>query len=110
MLDASFGQTFIVADRASLLDGAARLRPELVLVDIALAEGNLAALIDELHRLAPESRTLLLSDYDDPWVDASALAAGVDGVVSKASLATHLYAAIDTVLAGDLYTSAGEPQ
>ncbi len=109
MLDASFGQTFIVADRVSLLDGAARLRPELVLLDIALAEGNLAALIDELHRVAPETRTLLLSDYDDPWIDASALAAGADGVVSKASLATHLYAAIDTVLAGGRYASTGGP-
>jgi hypothetical protein len=72
MLDASCGRTFIVADRASLLDGAARLRPALVLVDIALA-------------------------------------AGADGVVSKASLATHLYAAIDTVLTGGRYASTGEP-
>jgi DNA-binding NarL/FixJ family response regulator len=109
MLEASFGQTFMVADRASLLDGAARLRPELVVVDIALAEGNLTALISDLRQHAPGTRTLLLSDYDDPWIDAVALAAGADGVVSKASLAADLYSAIDTVLAGGRFTSTGEP-
>jgi DNA-binding NarL/FixJ family response regulator len=90
----------VVADRASLLEGARRLQPALVLMDLTLAEGRLGALLDELRGHAPASRTLVLSDYDDAGVDRSALAAGADGVVHKATLAADLSPAIDAVLAG----------
>jgi DNA-binding NarL/FixJ family response regulator len=109
MLGASFEQAFIVADRASLLEGATRLQPMLVVADLALAEGNLGGLIAELRGRAPGARTLMLCDHDDPSVDAAALAAGADGVLSTALLATELYAAIDTLLAGGRYTSTGGP-
>ena len=42
------------------------------LVDLALAGGDLPSLVAELHARAPGSRTLLLSDYDDPLADAAA--------------------------------------
>jgi len=99
-LQCSFGSVFIVADRASLLEGARRLQPALVLMDLALAEGRLGPLLDELHGQAPASRMLVLSDYDDAGVDRSTLAAGADGVVHKATLAADLPPAIDAVLAG----------
>jgi DNA-binding NarL/FixJ family response regulator len=99
-LQSSFDAVFVVADRASLLEGARRLQPALVLMDLTLAEGRLGALLDELRGHAPASRTLVLSDYDDAGVDRSALAAGADGVVHKATLAADLSPAIDAVLAG----------
>jgi DNA-binding NarL/FixJ family response regulator len=99
-LQGSFDAVFIVADRASLVQGAGSLQPALVLLDLALAEGRLGPLLDELHCQAPASRMLVLSDHDDAGVDRSALAAGADGVVRKASLAADLSPAIDAVLAG----------
>jgi DNA-binding NarL/FixJ family response regulator len=102
---ASFEAVFIVADRPSLIEGARKLQPALVVIDLALADGKLAALLAELRRHAPTSRVLLLSDYDDPGVDAAALSAGADGVVRKATLATDLSAAVDAVLAGRRFTS-----
>ena len=51
-------------------------------LDIALAEGQLAALLAELRSHAPHSPALLLSDYDDAHIDAVALAAGAAGVVA----------------------------
>lgn len=99
-LQASFDGVFVVADRPSLVEGAHKLQPALVLVDLALAEGNLAALLAELHRCSPASRTLLLSDHEGAAVDAAALSAGADGVVHKASLAAELSAAVEAVLAG----------
>ena len=102
---ASFESVFMVADRRSLIDGAHKLQPVLLVVDLALAEGDLASLMAELHRHAPASRTLLLSDYEDPQVEAAALSAGADGVVCKASIAADLAAAIDAVLAGRRFTS-----
>jgi DNA-binding NarL/FixJ family response regulator len=104
-LQASFEGVFVVADRLSLIDGAHRLQPVLVVVDLQLAEGKLETLLAELRRLAPGCRALLLSDYDDPSADAAALAAGAAGVVHNASLATDLAGAIDAVLAGQNFTS-----
>lgn len=95
----------MVADRGSLIEGAQRLQPALVVVDLALAEGDFASLLAELHLQSPGSRTLLLSDYDDARIDAAALAAGAAGVVHKATLAADLSPAVDAVLAGRRFTS-----
>ena len=103
LLQASFGGVFMVADRPSLIEGATRLQPVLVVVEMALAEGDLRALVDDLHRGAPQSRTLLVSDHEDPHVDAAALAAGADGVVHFVSLAADFSHAVDAVLAGRRY-------
>lgn len=104
-LQASFGGVFIVADRASLIEGAQRLQPALLVVDLALAEGDLAALLAELQRQAPRSPTLLLSDYDDARIDAAALAAGAAAVVHKASLAAELLPAVEAALAGRRFSA-----
>lgn len=105
-LQASFDGVFVVADRASLIAGAQRLQPVLLVVDLALAEGRLAALLAELQRQAPGSCTLLLSEHDDASADTAALAAGAAGVVHICSLATDLSIAVDTVLAGRRFSSS----
>jgi DNA-binding NarL/FixJ family response regulator len=97
---ASFEGVFMVADSASLTEGARKLQPELIVVDLALAAGRLGVLLAELRRQAPHSRSLVLSDYDDARVDASILSTGADGVVHKASLAADLQTAVDAVLQG----------
>lgn len=99
-LQASFDGVFVVADTASLIVGARKLQPQLVVLDLALAEGRLADLMAELQRGAPRSRTLVLSDHEDVGVDASIRSAGADGVVHKVSLATELMPAVDAVLEG----------
>lgn len=105
VLQASFDGVFMVADRSSLIEGAHRLQPVLVVVDLALAEGRLADLMADLRREAPSSRTLVLSDYEDPRADAAALGAGAAGVVHKATLASDLPSAVDAVLAGRHFIS-----
>lgn len=102
-LQASFDGVFVVADRASLIEGAQRLQPALVVVELALAQGRLDALLAELQRQAPASRTLVLSDYEDPRADAAALDAGATGVLHNATLAADLSSAVDAVLAGQRY-------
>ena len=106
-LQASFDGVYMVADRSSLIEGAHRLQPALLVVDLAFAEGDVAALLAELQSQAPHSPALLLSDYDDASIDAAALAAGAAGVVHKSSLAAELLPAVEAALAGRRFSAPG---
>lgn len=108
-LQAVFDGVFVVADQPSLVDGARKLQPALVVIDLALAGGELPALLAELRRQSPHSRALLISEHDDPRADASILFAGADGVVHMATLAADLSAAVDAVLAGRRFVSPPGP-
>ena len=106
-LQAAFDGVYMVADRSSLIEGAHRLQPVLLVVDLAFAEGDVAALLAELQSQAPHSPALLLSDYDDASIDAAALAAGAAGVVHKSSLAAELLPAVEAALAGRRFLAPG---
>ena len=108
LLQASFEGVFMVADRPSLIEGASRLQPALIVFDLSFAAGNLHALVADLHRKSPVSRTLLLCGHDDRATDAAMLSAGADGVVHHASLATDIPNAVDAVLAGRRYPSPSD--
>lgn len=105
LLDTAFDAVFMVADEGSLMEGAVRLQPTLVVVDLALAQGDLACLLDGLHKHAPSAKVLLLSVHDESEVVAAAVAAGADGVVLKRNIATELLPAIDALLAGQRFPS-----
>jgi DNA-binding NarL/FixJ family response regulator len=107
LLELSFGAVFMVADEVSLIEGAARLQPRLVVVDLGLADGDLPQLMQALHKEAPSAKVLMLSAHDESAVAATALAAGADGFVLKRLVAGDLLAAIDTILSGDRYVSPG---
>jgi DNA-binding NarL/FixJ family response regulator len=104
LLETAFGAVFLVADEASLIEGAARLQPALVVVDLSLAGGDLPRLLDTLRENAPTTKVLLLSVHDDEEsVRSEALAAGADGLVLKQQIAAELLPAVDALLAGKRY-------
>ena len=105
LLETAFGGIFLVADDASLMEGAARLAPSLIVVDLSLAGGDIVGLLHALRQRAPAAKLLLLSVHDEPTVVAAVLAAGADGVVLKRAIATDLLAAVDAVQAGNRYVS-----
>jgi DNA-binding NarL/FixJ family response regulator len=105
LLETAFSAVFMVADGNSLVEGAARIQPVLVVVDLALASGNLPRLVEALHKQAPQAKVLLLSVHDEATVATEALAAGADGLVLKRSISTDLLPAVDAVLAGGRYVS-----
>jgi DNA-binding NarL/FixJ family response regulator len=88
-----------------LIEGAVRLQPTVIVMDLSYAAGNLSDLMQELRHQAPLAKLLLLSVHDEPTVTNSADAAGADGFVVKRALATDLMPAIDAVLAGQRYSS-----
>lgn len=105
LLETAFGAVFMVADKASLMEGADRLQPALVIVDLALAGGDLPCLLDALRNRAPSAKVLLLSVHDEPTVAVAAFAAGADGLVLKRSIASDLLPAVDALLAGRRYVT-----
>ncbi len=105
LLESSFSGVFMVADQASLMEGAQRLAPSLVVVDTSLADGDMAELVHSIRDRAPDAKLLLLSVHDEPTVADAAIAAGADGLVLKRAIATDLLPAVDEVLAGGRYIS-----
>jgi DNA-binding NarL/FixJ family response regulator len=107
LLETEFSTVFMVATEASLLEGAGRLDPAVVLVDMSLSAGDLNALLGRIGARAPGAKVVLLSVHDERTVAEGAFAAGADAVVLKRCLATDLMPALDAVLAGQRYLSPG---
>jgi DNA-binding NarL/FixJ family response regulator len=98
LLETAFSAVFMVADSTSLLEGAARIRPQLVVVDTSLAGGDLPGLLQALRGFAPEAKVVLLSVHEAADVAAAAMASGADSIVQKHSIATDLLPAIDALM------------
>jgi DNA-binding NarL/FixJ family response regulator len=107
LLEAEFDTVFMVATEAALLEGAGRLNPVVVVVDLSLSAGDLSGLLRRIGTRAPGAKLLLLSVHDQGTVADSALAAGADAVVLKRCLVTDLMPAVNAVLAGKRYLSSG---
>jgi DNA-binding NarL/FixJ family response regulator len=103
LLESTFDQVFLVNDKSSLMEGARRLRPNVIVMDLSYAAGNLTGLIRQLRQNAPAAKQLLLSVHDESTVVAAAIDAGADGMVLKRAIGRHLMPAIDALLAGQQY-------
>lgn len=103
LLATEFPSVFTVGDEASLLEGAERLKPRVVVIDLKFAQGDLAAVLAGISRRSPDSKIVVLTVHDEPSVANAALRAGAQAVVLKRAIATELLAAVDAVLAGSEY-------
>jgi DNA-binding NarL/FixJ family response regulator len=101
LLATVFATVVMVADEASLLDGAARLRPDLAVVDLSLAHRSRLDWLSELKRGNPGLKVIALSVHDEESVRRAAFAAGADAVVLKRSLATELLPAVEHLRGAD---------
>ena len=89
---------------------AAKLRPDLAIVDLSLAEGTGLDLIRMLHESAPTLPVLVLSMHDEALFAERVLRAGARGYIMKREAITGLVAAVRQVLAGRIYASEGMTQ
>lgn len=106
LLNASCGVVLTVGNSHSLLEGAARLKPGLIVLDLGFDEDSTLPLLGKLKADLPDVRIIVLSPYDDPAVAVSALAHGANGVVLKRWIGEDLLLAIDDVSAGGTFLSA----
>ncbi len=91
---------------AEALALAASLQPDLVLLDIGLPDMSGLDVAAKLAEVAPGSRALMLSMYDNREYVLSALRAGAAGYVLKDATSREIIAAIRAVAAGASYCSA----
>ncbi|WP_133649900.1 response regulator [Paraburkholderia flava] len=93
------------ADEALTL--AALHEPDLVLMDVGMKGMNGIELAAVFHERFPAIRVLMLSMHDNVEYVTQAVRAGASGYVLKDSPATEIVLAIDAVLRGELFFSAG---
>jgi two-component system secretion response regulator SsrB len=101
LLETLFATVVMVADEASLLDGADRLRPDFAIVDLSLGRRSDLGWLRELRRRCPGLKVIALSIHDEESVRRAAIDAGADAVVLKRALATDLLPAVDRLLGVD---------
>ena len=92
--------------RGDALELLASARPDVVLMDVGLKDGNGIALGAEMLAAQPAVRLLMFSMYDNPEYVQRALQAGARGYVLKDAPATEIVSAIDAVAAGGTFLSA----
>lgn len=82
-----------------------RLRPDIVVLDLAMPSLNGIGAVREIARMAPRTKVILLTMYTEEHHVLEALRAGVKGCVSKTQAPEHLLQAIREVSAGGVYLS-----
>lgn len=90
---------------AKAIIGVETLKPDLVIVDISLAESNGLELIKDIKNRYARLPMLVLSTYDEGLYAERALRSGAHGYVMKQAPTGEVMAAIRRVLAGELYLS-----
>jgi DNA-binding NarL/FixJ family response regulator len=86
--------------------------PDVVLLDLAMPGARFTQTIEQLARVAPGSRVLVLTMHDDPVYMQAALRAGVSGYIVKKAADIELLTAIRAVHHGRTFvdlTRPGEP-
>jgi two-component system, NarL family, response regulator NreC len=113
------GGVEVVGEASALretLDQARLLRPDVVVLDLALRDGSGLDLIADLRELG--ARIVILSMQDEPAYARKAFELGAQGYVVKDAADDELVGAIDAVLADRIYVHPslaarlvlGEPQ
>ena len=106
LLAAAFDIVATAADGRQALDLARRLRPDVVVLDVAMPDCNGFQTLEQLRRDGPETRVVFMTMHSDDEFVAAAINGGAHGYVLKSRLHLDLISAIDHALAGRLFLPA----
>jgi len=84
---------------------AARLKPDVVVMDLVMPQMDGVATTRELHEKLPETKVLVLTSYSTSDTIAAALDAGARGAMMKSADDNDLLAAIRAIAAGETFIS-----
>ncbi len=100
LLETTFASVVMVADEASLLDSAVRLRPDVAVVDLSLAQDAGLSWLRAVRQRCPDLKIIVVTVHDEESVRRAVMDAGADALVLKRTIATDLLAAIALVRGG----------
>jgi len=92
-----------VADGRALLDSAAALQPDVVVVDIGMPLLNGLDAARQLKQTMPQVKIVMLTVNEDPDLAAEAIRAGASSYLLKNSAAAELVQAIQEAVQGRTY-------
>jgi DNA-binding NarL/FixJ family response regulator len=105
-LERTYPVVGMVSDGRALIEAAARLKPEVIVVDVAMPILNGLDAARRIKEQAPTIKFVFLTMRKDPNLAAAALELGPIGFVLKHATGTELLKAIDNVLHGKPYLTA----
>lgn len=91
------------ADGLEAVQQTRELRPDVLLLDVAMPRMNGLEVLKELANEAPETRIVLLTAAIEPEQTVAALRLGARGVVLKESATQVLYKCIRVVVSGEFW-------
>lgn len=92
-----------VEDGRALVDAAQRLKPDLILLDIAMPLLNGIDAARQIKKVCPETKLIFLTMQSSPSYVTEALRLGASGYLLKRSAPMELPLAIDAALQGQQY-------
>ena len=101
----------VIAEAASgkqAVEEAEKCKPDVILLDIRMPDGDGLVALEKLRTVVPESRVVMLSTYDNPTYIARAVALGASDYVLKGSNREDLITTIMAAAAGESPLRAGE--
>lgn len=101
----------IVAEAATgdeCVKQAQKVKPDVILLDVRMPDGDGLATLDKLRSKVPDSYVVMLSTYDNPTYIARAVALGACDYVLKGSPREAIVATIQTAAAGQSPSRSGE--
>jgi DNA-binding NarL/FixJ family response regulator len=101
----------VIAEAANGKDAlkvALRDKPEIILLDIRMPDGDGLSTLEKLRQKVPESKVIMLSTYDNPTYIARAVALGASDYVLKGSCRDDIIATIQACAAGESPSRTGE--
>jgi DNA-binding NarL/FixJ family response regulator len=105
LLSENYDVVGVVPDGRALLDQAAKLRPDVIVLDVGMPLLNGLDAGERLKQLIPNVKLVFLTMKDDPNLAAAALNLGNVGYVLKHSAASELFKAIAEVMGGHSYVT-----
>jgi DNA-binding NarL/FixJ family response regulator len=102
-LEAKYAVLGIVSDGRALIEATRKLKPEVVVVDVAMPVLNGLDAARKIKEEAPQTKFVFLTMRDDPNLAAAALELGPIAFVLKHSTGSELLTAIEQILHGKSY-------
>ena len=95
-------------DGTEAVKQALKTRPDVILLDVRMPDGDGLATLEQLREKAPASRVVMLSTYDNPTYIARAVALGAADYVLKGSSRDDIIATILAAAEGRSPSRSGE--